>query len=237
MPEHSLRLYTALALSCLIAACASPSHPEAEAPQRATFLCGEQTVDARFSGEHLHLQIGDKTLALQQAVSASGARYQRAETPTAEFWNKGNRAMLTVDGKAYPECVATSDTLSTPITKAPPALRVLTLTDLQGAEWVVEDVGGNGIIDNSRVTLNFGTDGQIHGRASCNSYRGYYTLAAPKLSVSTLVGTMMACAPALMDQEDKFLALLKYIQSVEIDDTGALILVSENKQRILARRE
>lgn len=237
MPEHPLRLYATLALSCLLAACVSPSHPEVETPPRTSFLCGDQTVNARFNGEHLQLEIGSETLALQQAVSASGARYQRTEVPAAEFWNKGNRAMLTVNDKVYPECVAVSDTLSSPARKPPPPTPVLTLADLQGAEWVVEDIGGGGIIDNSRVTLNFDPNGQIFGRASCNSYRGYYTLEAPKLTVSTLAGTMMACAPALMNQEDKFLALLKYVQRIESDDTGALILISENKQKILARRE
>jgi heat shock protein HslJ len=85
--------------------------------------------------------------------------------------------------------------------------------------------------------LNFAADGQLFGRASCNRYQGQYTLDGDTLTISRLAGTLMACAPALMHQEDKFLGLLKQVQKIERDDTGALILVSESKQRILARRE
>lgn len=109
-------------------------------------------------------------------------------------------------------------------------------TLLQGDEWVVEDIGGGGIIDGSRVTLNFGADGRLWGRASCNAYQGDYTLTGEGLSLELSATTMMACAPALMDQESKVFALLARVHTFELDPTGALLLKIDDKPVLLARR-
>lgn len=109
-------------------------------------------------------------------------------------------------------------------------------TLLQGAEWVVEDIDGGGIIDRSRVTLNFGADGRLWGRASCNAYQGDYTLTGESLTLALSATTMMACAPALMDQESKVFALLARVHAFELDSTGALLLKIDDKPVLLARR-
>ncbi|UHD14696.1 META domain-containing protein [Thiocapsa bogorovii] len=108
-------------------------------------------------------------------------------------------------------------------------------TLLQGPEWVVEDIGGGGIIDRSRVTLNFGADGRLWGRASCNTYQGEYTLTGESLTLTLSATTMMACAPALMHQERKVLDLLVRIRAFELDPTGALIFKTDDGQTLLAR--
>jgi heat shock protein HslJ/uncharacterized lipoprotein YbaY len=108
---------------------------------------------------------------------------------------------------------------------------------LQGPEWVVEDIARAGIIDRSRVTLNFDTDGRLRGRASCNSYLGTYVLTGETLTLSPAATTSMACAPSLMDQETTFLDLLARVQRFEIDRTGALILHTDGGLTLLARRE
>jgi heat shock protein HslJ/uncharacterized lipoprotein YbaY len=109
-------------------------------------------------------------------------------------------------------------------------------TLLQGPEWVVEDIGGGGIIDRSRVTLNFGADGRLWGRASCNTYQGEYTLTGETLTLALSATTMMACAPALMDQELKVFDLLGRIRTFALDQTGALILKADDGRTLLARR-
>ncbi len=108
---------------------------------------------------------------------------------------------------------------------------------LQGPEWVVEDIERGGIIDRSRVTLIFGADGQFSGRASCNSYLGDYRLTGESLTLVPSATTRMACAPALMNQEERFLDLLKRVQRFELDPTGALVLLTNDGGSLLARRE
>ncbi|HYQ92369.1 MAG TPA: META domain-containing protein, partial [Candidatus Competibacteraceae bacterium] len=110
-------------------------------------------------------------------------------------------------------------------------------TLLQGAEWVVEDISGSGIIDRSRATLNFGADGRIFGKASCNNYTGGYSLTGEGLTISSNAAmTMMACAPALMQQEHLFTEILKNVQRFTLSPDGALVLHTGDKRTITARR-
>lgn len=107
---------------------------------------------------------------------------------------------------------------------------------LQGGEWVVEDINGTGIIDPSRVTLNFAVDSRVSGRASCNTYTGAYTLTGEGLTISKTGVTMMACAPALMRQEDLFLDILKNVQGFALAPDNALILRTGDGRTMTARR-
>jgi heat shock protein HslJ/membrane-bound inhibitor of C-type lysozyme len=107
---------------------------------------------------------------------------------------------------------------------------------LLGAEWVVEDIGGTGIVDRSRATLRFGADGKVGGRGSCNIYTGSYALTGENLTFGRAAATAMACAPALMQQEQRFLDLLQQVSRFDIDEAGALQLVPPDGRRITARR-
>ena len=107
---------------------------------------------------------------------------------------------------------------------------------LQGAEWVVETIGGAGIIDNARVTVRFDNDGRLGGRSGCNSYGAPYTLDGSSLKIGRAVATMMACAPALMRQEGTFIRLLEQVQRFDRTADGALVLAAADGRRIVARR-
>jgi heat shock protein HslJ/uncharacterized lipoprotein YbaY len=109
-------------------------------------------------------------------------------------------------------------------------------TLLQGPEWVVEDISGQGIVDRSRASLVFGPDGRVSGRASCNNFTGQYKLTGEGLTVSQTAGTMMACPPALMEQEAKFLEVLRNVQRFDLTADGALVLQADDRRTIKARR-
>jgi heat shock protein HslJ/membrane-bound inhibitor of C-type lysozyme len=107
---------------------------------------------------------------------------------------------------------------------------------LHAREWVVEDIAGKGIVDRSRATLSFGLDGRLAGSASCNRYTAQYTLTGEGLTVSKAAGTMMACPPALMQQESLFLDVLEKVTRFDIGPDGALILHANDGRTITARR-
>lgn len=102
--------------------------------------------------------------------------------------------------------------------------------------WVVEDISGGGIIDDSRVTLDF-SEQRVGGQASCNSYQGTWSLEDGQLSIVDVAVTMMACPEALMNQERRFLDALNSTDGMRIDDTGALFLTSGGDDLLRARRE
>lgn len=107
---------------------------------------------------------------------------------------------------------------------------------LRGGEWVVEDIAGGGIVDGSRVTVQFGPGERVTGRASCNRYTGRYALNGEGLQLKGLASTRMACAEALNRQEARFLQLLGQVVRHEFTADGALVLVAADGQRLRARR-
>lgn len=105
---------------------------------------------------------------------------------------------------------------------------------LRGAEWVVEDIGEGGIVDGSRVTIEFLDDDRVAGRGSCNRFMGGWNLTGEGLSFSQLASTRMACAPALMNQEQRFLELMSEVHHFRIGQNGELILLTPDGEAVRA---
>ena len=149
------------------------------------------------------------------------------------------RGSIEVDGvtawRSEPQPV---DLTSAAIELGPVLLRSVDplVASLQAGTWVVEDILGGGIIDNSRVTLDF-REQDVGGRASCNSYQGSWSLEDGRLSIANVAVTMMACPEALMNQEQRFLDALASADGVRFDETGALFLTSGGGDVIRARKE
>lgn len=110
-------------------------------------------------------------------------------------------------------------------------------TPLLGQEWVVEDLAGAGVIDNSHATLQFLPGGRLVGSATCNRFLGTYESNGAQLRIQSAAATRTACPPALMHQEETLLQLLPAIQSYRIDSTGALVLRTAQGKTVLARRQ
>ena len=55
--------------------------------------------------------------------------------------------------------------------KQPPPAVIYPKT-LGGAAWLLEDLAGRGVIDNSHATLQFMADGKVAGTGGCNRYSG-----------------------------------------------------------------
>lgn len=104
----------------------------------------------------------------------------------------------------------------------------------RGAEWVVEDLAGAGIIDSSRMTIEFFDENRLAGLASCNHYGGQYELTAEGVSFDYMFATKMACAPALMNQEQRFLELMSRVKLASIGRHGELVLTTSTGEEITA---
>ena len=118
----------------------------------------------------------------------------------------------------------------------PPSTGAASSARLQEGEWRIEDIGGEGVIDNSPATLVFGSDGRLSGDASCNRLIASYTVQGEKITISPAGLTMMACPPALMDQERKLVDLLGAVDAYRIDESGALVLRTASGKQVVARR-
>ena len=83
--------------------------------------------------------------------------------------------------------------------------------------WLAEDIRGGGVIDNLQSVVEIAADGTVTGSGGCNRMRGQAKISGTTISIAPLASTMMACPPAIMDQEGKFMSALEAARSFRID--------------------
>jgi putative lipoprotein len=83
--------------------------------------------------------------------------------------------------------------------------------------WLAEDIRGGGVIDYLQSVLEIAGDGGISGTGGCNRIMGRARIDGAAITLGPLATTRMACSPAVMDQERKFLSALEAARSWRID--------------------
>lgn len=92
--------------------------------------------------------------------------------------------------------------------------------------WLAEDIGGGGVIDRLQSVLEIGADGRVSGTGGCNRIGGRATVTGTAISFGRLISTQMACTPAAMNQEHKFLTALEAARSWRIDPLRQKLILS-----------
>jgi putative lipoprotein len=91
--------------------------------------------------------------------------------------------------------------------------------------WIAEDINSGVVIDYAQTTLLIKADGSASGSGGCNRFTTKATIAGSKITFKPAAATRMMCAPAVMDQEQKFLSALERARSYTVEaDTGKLFL-------------
>lgn len=225
----------ALILASLLGACAQITPPPAtpgdgEAPLRARGQ--EPSWSLVLTGEQLQWQAGEQSFSVQMrpAPSASGMRLAGMhESQIIEVWTKARTCRDSMSGMPHPyEVLVRLDERRYAGCGGEPAAL------LQGT-WQVSTLDG-GLPADAQLTLQFDTRGRVSGRAGCNRYTSSYTLSGEGLRIAPGAATRMACAPALMDVESRYLRQLAAVQRFDIADDGTLQLIGAQGQRIVARR-
>jgi heat shock protein HslJ len=74
------------------------------------------------------------------------------------------------------------------------------------------------VVDRARISIAFDGRGRVAGSGGCNRFAGGYTLEGAALRFGQLAGTMMACVPALGEQEQRFHVALAEVRAWRIDN-------------------
>jgi putative lipoprotein len=100
--------------------------------------------------------------------------------------------------------------------------------------WLTESIRNRGVIDDLQTVLEIAADGKVSGSSGCNRISGKMTIDGAHMSFGPIASTRMACAPAIMDQESKFLAALGATRSWQIDEQqDKLILIDAQGVTVL----
>jgi heat shock protein HslJ len=108
---------------------------------------------------------------------------------------------------------------------------------LTGSTWVLEDIGGAGVIDDARATLEFPEPGKVSGRGSCNRFFGTVEQNGDRLHLRPLGTTRMACPEAVMDQEKRYLDRLQAAERFEVEGTTLRIYAGGDTPALRFTRE
>jgi len=80
---------------------------------------------------------------------------------------------------------------------------------LTGSEWLLEDLGGSGVLDRIEATLTFPSADKVSGNGSCNRFFGPAQIDGEKIELGPLGSTRMSCPEAVMNQETEYLNALQ----------------------------
>jgi heat shock protein HslJ len=109
---------------------------------------------------------------------------------------------------------------------------------LLGVEWIVDEIDGAELVEDTQATIEFNEQGRVSGYTSCNRYLGRYALTGEGLTFdrASMGVTRMACLPDVMTQELYFLDIIGQVYRFEIDPDGRLVLHAADGRTLIAHR-
>jgi putative lipoprotein len=100
-------------------------------------------------------------------------------------------------------------------------------SEIWGTKWLLEDLGGAGVLDRVQATLEFIEAGKVAGHGSCNRFFGAVEISGESINFSSLGSTRMSCAEAVMMQESNYLKALEGAERFTFDGSVLLIYSKE----------
>jgi heat shock protein HslJ len=98
--------------------------------------------------------------------------------------------------------------------------------------WRAEEIRGQRATDDAAPTITFESPARAVGSTGCNRYIAPLDVAATTLRLGEIVMTRRACPPAVMDQEQRFLAALAAARAYR-QEGEVLILLDEKGSPLL----
>ncbi|AFL54026.1 heat shock protein HslJ [Sinorhizobium fredii] len=83
--------------------------------------------------------------------------------------------------------------------------------------WRAEDVGDGGAIGDPEAVLDIREDGTYGGIGGCNMFTGVLSLSERTIAFGSVEAGRTICAPAIMEQEQRFLGTLKKELTWKVD--------------------
>jgi heat shock protein HslJ len=95
--------------------------------------------------------------------------------------------------------------------------------DVTGSEWLLEDLGGSGVIDSVQATLTFPEARKVSGNGSCHRFFGPADVGGDAIKLGPLGTTRTACPEPVMKQESNYLSALQAAERFELKEPYLLL--------------
>jgi putative lipoprotein len=103
-------------------------------------------------------------------------------------------------------------------------------------DWLVEDISGRGVLDNLQSTLAFDADGHVYGKGGCNRFTGGAKFSGDSVTIGPLAATMMACLPAIADQERRYFDALSKVRSARVEGSALILAAGDGSALVRLTR-
>ena len=105
------------------------------------------------------------------------------------------------------------------------------------SELTAADVNGVPVLAGKPLTLRLGPDRSASGSSGCNSFTASYQVESrERIAFGPIASTRMACAPAIMEQESRYLAILDAAESYTVYGSGGVSIIAPDGRAIRFRR-
>lgn len=103
-------------------------------------------------------------------------------------------------------------------------------------DWSVEALEDAAAASGSTVSMRFGADSRLSGRGPCNRYQAAYKMDGESLTIAAPATTRMACPPAVMGRETRFLSLLASVRRWSVVGDTLSLYAEDGAPALRARR-
>jgi len=99
---------------------------------------------------------------------------------------------------------------------------------LTGTRWILNTMDGNRAVNGTTISLDFIDGTTATGSSGCNSYNTTYEAAGIRIAFGPTAGTLAACTPPIMVQEQSYLQVLADAAFYQVTDAGMLRLFNSD---------
>ena len=101
--------------------------------------------------------------------------------------------------------------------------------DLTRSSWVLVDLNGDGVVEGTHVTLDFGENGRATGNGSCNRYFSTVEISGSSIRFGAVGATRMACGTSVSLQEVKYFEALEAAHRFTVEGNSLSIFGGGSK--------
>jgi putative lipoprotein len=104
--------------------------------------------------------------------------------------------------------------------------------EFNSTDWVLEEIDGSPVIDRVQSTIRFQANERIVGWGGCNRYSANFRSGSKFFIVGPIASTRRICPPVVMEQEQRFFAVLQKSSSIRMEGAN-LVIDSEATEKPL----
>ncbi len=94
----------------------------------------------------------------------------------------------------------------------------VSVIELIGTEWGLEEIDGHGVADRVQSTLHFERGDRIVGWGGCNRYFAGLRTQGDDIQIGPIGSTRRICPPVVMNQENRFFKALEKARYISKQD-------------------